>query len=306
MAKYIIATGIDASGYTDRRGAYDSLELALTCADGCGQGYKVFSGNTVIYEQQVAAKKIARKNSRVLGLAKEMTTQMKGTPSWFYSNIGCSRTFSTAFEKKNYKSNCATLANWILRKLNVTGAGQTFYGRKGGTIQWGAETEAAVKTMCDVFELNKTVDQALADGSLQPGDVCCYGHQHTNIYAGGDKWYESGTVYSGGSGAEGTPIRKFYGSTALHDWIISWVIRYNDSGYKAHQRTFRVQVGAYSKKANAKAFKAVMAKDGVPCIVKKYGSQYIVQAGLFSVPANGAAMAERIIGKKLPCMIIGL
>lgn len=308
---YIVAMGYNGKGYICTKGQYASAVSAIDAADGSGQGYKVYLDGRVFYQQQTAAKKITRSKSKVCQTAKDIIARIKKIISsghkWVYSNIGCSSTFSSAEANMNYKSNCATMANWVCRALKITHSGQYFYGKAGSVIQWrNPETQASVNERCHVFEVHKTVAQCLAEGALQPGDICCYARQHTNIYAGNSKWYESGTVYADGSGAEGTKLTKFYGATALPDWVISWVIRYNDLSYRPAKREYRVQCGSFAKKANAKELKKKLVAKKIPAIIVTVGNQYIVQVGRFEGLGNAVRMAEQMSIMNFQNMIVGV
>lgn len=287
--------------------SYASLFNAITSADLQGQGFKVYGGSEIVYEQVTSYKRLAKGKSQVLKAAKTMTEKMATISSWFYSNSGCSGTFNDAIKSQNYKSNCATLANWVCRKLKVTKAGMYFYGKAGSIIQWRSnETEEAVRESCDVIRIGMTVKDALALKVLQPGDICLYAKQHTNVFAGGGKWYESGTVYANGSGAEGTPLHKFYGATVLYDWVISWVIRYNDPNYKIKGRQYRVQCGSFAIRANAKVLGNKVKKAGLPVTITQVNGEYVVQVGLFSLLGNAVKMYQDIINAGFDCMIKGV
>lgn len=300
MAKYTV------KDYEVTNGSSDNLGIAIRVADNSGFGYRVYSGKTVVYEQALPAVTIKKADSKILAQAKVMTDKMKTFSDWFYSNSGCSAIFDTAIATKNHKSNCATLPNWIYRKLKITSLSEYFYGKMGGTIAWGEKTEKTIKSKCDVFPVNKTVAKALEDGILLPGDVCCYPKQHTNIFAGGTKWYEAGTVYGDGSSREGAPIKKFYGGTVLKDSVISWVVRWKDPAMKERTRTYRTQCGVFSVKANANNLKKRLNAAGFVVVIKKVGSNYVVQTGLYSVLNNAVNMYDKVTAAGFPCMIVGL
>lgn len=299
MAKYKVTNG-------ELVKEFSSLENAIAAADNSGQGYKVYNGTDLIYEQVTPNRRLVKSRSAVLAKAKEMTGGMAKIPGWYYSNSGCAGTYKSAISGAKYKSNCATLANWIFRSLKITKTGEYFYGKAGSLISWRGDTESAVKQKCDVFKVGVTVKRALDLGMLQPGDVCCYAKQHTNVYAGGNKWYESGTVYADGSGAEGTPLHKFYGNTVLYDWVISYVLRYDDPAYKVKGREFRIQCGAFTVKANAKALRDRLKKANIPVTIVTQGGEYIVQTGRFSILSNAIKRYQACVDAKFDCMIKGI
>lgn len=309
--KYVVATGLQDGVYIDKIGTYTDPTVAVKLADSHGQGYKVFYNKNEYYRQITPTVKISRANSAVCTAAKEIIDKIaeiiKSGKTWIYSNHGCSGTFNSAVKDNNLKSNCATLANWICRKLGITKANEYFYGKAGSTIQWrNVETQEDVYGKCDVFKVGKSVDECVNQGIIIAGDICCYAKQHTNVYAGGGKWYESGTVYANGSGAEGTKLTKFYGDTVIKDWDISWVIRYKDPKFKNATRQYRVQCGEYRLKDNANKMKAALIDKGFDSKIVKIGSHYIVQTGVFSVLGNATSYANRIIEAGLPCLISGI
>lgn len=57
---------------------------------------------------------------------------------------------------------------------------------------------------------------------------------------------------------------------------------------------YKVQIGAFSKKANATALEAKVKAAGFDTFVKKEGTLYKVQVGAFSVKANAEAMQKKL------------
>ena len=179
---------------------------------------------------------------------KKVKAQIKAKIVWIYSNSGTSGTFAAAERDKNYKANCATIANWCFRILGIFKAGMYVYGKLGGTLACSDETLAALKKHCTLVHVNgkKTVDMCIKDGWLLPGDVVTYVDiQHTNIYAGKGWWYDAGHAYCRESG-EGARFITWRGKTVYGDQRIAYII-----SYPKREKVYRVRVGIYKRAANA-------------------------------------------------------
>ena len=232
---------------------------------------------------------------------------------WRYSNHGCSGTFEAAEKNENFKANCATIANWCFRKLKVFKSGNYFWGKQGGTLVCSDATLAILKKNCKIIHVNgkKTVDQLLTDGTLQAGDILTYVNlQHTNIYAGGDEWYDAGHAYCKGSG-EGAKFQSWFGKTVYGDQKVAYIIRYN--GNEQKQTVYRVQVGAYANKKLAEEKAAYVTdltqydrienyrkkdhkvREGYSCFVD-HGSDgmYRVFCGSYTVRANAESRSQEL------------
>jgi N-acetylmuramoyl-L-alanine amidase len=66
---------------------------------------------------------------------------------------------------------------------------------------------------------------------------------------------------------------------------------------------YRVQVGAYSIKANADKLQAELKSKGIDCFVKQINGLYKVQCGAYSVRANADAMSNRLKALGYSCFI---
>ncbi len=67
---------------------------------------------------------------------------------------------------------------------------------------------------------------------------------------------------------------------------------------------YRVQVGAFSVRANADQQQARLRADGYESIIVKSGSLFLVQAGAFSVRANADALANELRGRGYDAVVI--
>ena len=216
---------------------------------------------------------------------KQMRADIKAGKVWRYYNSHTSGSFDAAERDQNLRANCATIANWALRKLKVFKAGNYFWGRLGGTLACSDVTLAVLKANCRLIHVNgkKTVGQLIKDGTLQAGDIVTYMDiQHTNVYAGDGKWYDAGHAYCKESG-EGAKFITWHGKTVYSDQRVAYIIRYkgNATPEPKKQTVYRVQVGAYKTKASADKRAAAVTKktkgiihegkkikDGYPCFVE--------------------------------------
>ncbi len=156
------------------------------------------------------------------------------------------KTFAEA-KKKTHYINCVQSISWGLRMTGDLDTAHSFYGNKG-KIVWQSDTKAYMKKKgWSILSSMKgmTVSSAIKKGLLQPGDIVMYQSiTHTNMYAGGEHWYDSGHAYSSQSG-ELAAIKKMYGKTVYGGQKISYVLR-KTSGIEPEKTTkYRVQVGAF-------------------------------------------------------------
>ena len=148
---------------------------------------------------------------------------------WEYHNPSkyLSEQWGKALENKKYACNCALLARWALKEAGLIPQNTSiFYGKLGGNISWGKGAKAEVQKTCELINVqNKTVKQLINSGDLLPGDIVTYvGLQHTNIYAGDNKWYDAGHAYCSGSG-EGALFNSWYGVGQYDNQKVGWIIR---------------------------------------------------------------------------------
>ena len=229
---------------------------------------------------------------------KQMREDIKSGKVWRYYNSKVSGTFDAAEKNENLRANCATIANWCLRKLKVFKRGNYFWGRLGGTLACTDATLAVLKANCRLIHVNgkKTVGQLIKDGTLQAGDIVTYMDiQHTNVYAGDGWWYDAGHAYCKSSETgEGAKFRTWYGETVYSDQRVAYIIRYkgNATPEPKKQTVYRVQVGAYNKKTNAdKRVAEVAQKSGFPCF-QEQTDMIRVYCGSFESQTNAKARVK--------------
>ena len=181
----------------------------------------------------------------------------------------------------------------------------------GGELVCGEETLKAIKAKCKVIHVagKKTVGQLISDGTLQAGDILTYINlQHTNIYAGGDTWYDAGHAYAKGSG-EGAIFQSWYGKTVYADQKVSYIIRYNGNAQPEPAPTpsviYRVQVGAYEKKGRATDCASTTQKrSGYACFTEKgTDGLYHVYCGSFEDKTNAWQRKDSLEKLSIPAII---
>jgi len=241
----------------------------------------------------------------------QMLADIKAGIRWKYSNTRkLSPTFAKARSSKNYYCNCAKMPLWALKMLGVVPENaEGFYGRRDGKLVFkSTETKKAIQAACDIIDINmkKTVNQAIKDGTLQPGDIVTYYNplQHTNIYAGNKKWYDSGHAYGGGSGE--APFKTWYGDTVYGGYKISHIIRLRGTKIVTTVDTtqYRVQVGSYLLKDNADNMFNIVKRTGLDVKIVQYDGEYIVQLeDLFSTRADAEKLAQTAAAKGIKTIV---
>ena len=233
----------------------------------------------------------------------QMQKDLANGKKWGYYNSKVSGTFAEAVANGNRRCNCATLPNWALKMIGVMDENATsFYGKKGGEIAWRkSATKAAVEKYCEVIKIgNKTVNKAMKDGTLKKGDIVTYvSMNHTNVYLGGERWFDSGHAYAHGTG-DGAWWETWYGETKYGAEKIGYIIRLRTP------LSYRVQVGVYNLKDNAINMLAKVKAAGFTADIVTVNNQYIVQVGgsLFQTLTEANALAARLDKAKFPTAVI--
>ena len=104
--------------------------------------------------------------------------------SWIYSNQ------STTIANK--RANCAITVNWALRKMGILNSNQKLYVSKQNNIK----NESVLKNhgLKCVYKGKSTMKNLVNNNKLKKGDIIFwYKTSHTNVYAGNEKWYDSGS-----------------------------------------------------------------------------------------------------------------
>ena len=278
-------------------GAFHDLELAKAEADRTGYNVYDASGKKIYPETaQDAGRSILKQCTK---FQKQLEKDIAAGKNWEYHNPSkyLEEQWANALKNNKRACNCALLARWALKEAGLIPQDtKIFYGKLGGTIQWGYGTKEAVTAACDLINIqNRTVQQLIDDGILRPGDIVTYVNlQHTNIYAGGGKWYDAGHAYCSGSG-EGAIYKSWYGDGKYNNQKVGYIIRPKAaSGAQTGECRYIVQAGAFKKKANAEAqLKAILAA-GFDAYISWAEGQYKIFAGAYEVKENAEAQVERL------------
>lgn len=271
-------------------GAFYSLENAKKCADE-NPGYYVYDGEgNRIYPEitQASGSNILEQCTK---FQKQLEADIKAGKNWEYHNPSkyLEEQWSNALKNNKRACNCALLARWALKEAGLIPQDtKIFYGKLGGTIQWGSGTKEAVTATCDLISVqNRTVQQLISDGTLQPGDIVTYVNlQHTNIYAGNGIWYDAGHAYCNGSG-EGAIFNSWYGDGKYNNQKVGYIIRPKAvQGEQTGECKYIVQAGAYTKRSNAEARVEKLKAAGFDVFIKFEDNFYKIQAGAYEKKEN--------------------
>lgn len=280
-------------------GAFYELENAKKCANE-NPGYYVYDGEG----NQVYPESVKESENKIVKQCEKFQAQLESDiasgKSWEYHNPSkyLEEQWSNALKNNKRACNCALLARWALKEAGLIPQDtKIFYGKLGGTIQWGSGTKEAVTATCDLINIqNRTVQQLINDGTLQPGDIVTYVNlQHTNIYAGGNKWYDAGHAYCNGSG-EGAVYKSWYGDGHYNNQKVGYIIRPkgNNESDKPTGEMYIVQAGAYTKRANAEARVQKLKAAGFDAFIKFEDNFYKIQAGAYEIKENAEKQVSKL------------
>lgn len=249
---------------------------------------------------------------------KAMQADNKARKQWTYTNNkSMSETFAEARQKGLRRVNCARGVTWALIEAGVLtyNPGQ-WYGKKDGTIIYKNKAiKAAIESKFDIRTIgNKTVAQCLKDGIIKAGDVVTYkaAFNHTNIYLGGNKWFDSGHAYAMGSG-EDAAFSQWIGDTVYGGYTVGCVLRMKAQALEptkpadapASKTMYRVQAGAFSNKANAQKHVALIKdKTGEDSFIDYADGLYKIICGSFSIKANAEQRVSVLQAKGISCFIV--
>ena len=73
-------------------------------------------------------------------------------------------------------------------------SGDRFYKHKTNTIKYSGDAKTKLQSkMLYINGNGKTAKTLINNGTLKAGDIVLwYNQQHTNVYAGNNKWYDAG------------------------------------------------------------------------------------------------------------------
>lgn len=283
------------------------LNLAKACADK-HPGYYVFDESGKAIYPVKTTNPVNPILEQCAKFQAQLTADLAAGKPWEYHNPSkyLEEQWANAIKKGKRACNCALLARWALKEAGMipqtTGI---FYGAKGGTIKWGSGAKEAVSKTCDIIKVQtKTVKELISSGELLPGDIVTYVDlQHTNIYAGGGKWYDAGHAYCSGSG-EGAKYKSWYGAGTCDGQKVGYVIRQKGSGSTTTSRQYTVQAGSYKSKANADKQAAKIKAAGFDAIVKPGDDgQYKIQCDVFKDRDLAEVLVKKLKAKGFPAII---
>lgn len=212
-----------------RLGMFHELENAKALANK-NWGYKVYD---IVNKTLVYAPKLTRTQEFVAEMVyidALMKDDLKAGKKWKYRNKNTSKnskTFDDARAKNNRYINCVSGVQWALIRSGAVPSDRKaiqWYGNRG--IVWcNSHAEADAKKYFHIIDVGKTVKQAIADGTLQPGDIITYKTlAHTNAYIGNGIFFDSGHAYCSGSG-EGAEFKAWTGSAKYNAYKVAKVLR---------------------------------------------------------------------------------
>ena len=245
------------------------------------------------------------KNELFLQALKTMNTTMKADikegKKWRYSNSGSKQahTFPKARETGKRYTNCVLAVWWGLRLAGIPDKALHWQGVKG---KIAFKDEAAKKEALKYFDLictkGKTIKQLYDQNLLCDGDV--FGGfpnmTHTCVYYGGKLSFDAGHKYCSGSG-EGAAYKKWIGSLTYKSGKPSHILRLKDRSH------YRVQAGAFTNLPEFNKNKAIIEKKGFPVAMVKEDNMYKIQLGYFSGKTNAKRFAEKVAKKGISVFV---
>lgn len=197
----------------------------------------------------------------------DVVADIKSGKKWTYTNkLKIADTFDQAEKKPLRRTNCARGVIWALIEADVlSGFVGGFYGKRGGDVVF--KTKAVKEEMLNHYIIvpvkgKKTVSQCLKDGTIKPGDIVTYySMNHTNMYLGDNEWFDTGHAYCNGPG-ENAVFKKWVGNTVYGTQKVGSVLR------PKKITVYRVQLGAFERKANADRQVRIIGDKGFKSVVE--------------------------------------
>lgn len=245
---------------------------------------------------------------------KTMQADNKAGKQWTYTNKkSIPATFDEARTKGTRRTNCARGVTWLLIEAGIlkSNPGQ-WYGKKDGTLVFKSKSaETAIKEAFDITKIgsvNKTVNQCIKDGTIKAGDIVTYkaSFDHTNLYLGDGKWFDTGHAYCKTPGEDAKFI-KWVGDTYYGGTFVGCVLRQKKKVEPAPTTLvmYRVQAGAFSVKANAqKCVELIKSQTGEDSFIDYADGLYKVICGSFSIKANAEQRVSVLQAKGISCFIV--
>ena len=185
---------------------------------------------------------------------KLVKADIKAGHQWKYTNKTSkkAKNFDEARSSGKYYCNCVDGVQWGLLKAGLAKSdGLAWYGQESTGMNWiGTNAKKNAEKYMTVKKYgSKTVKQLKASGELQPGDIVTYvSTSHTNVYLGGNKWFDSGHASCTTSGELAPYKASGWIRTKNYDnYKVGYVLRIKETV----KYVYRVRLGIYSVEANA-------------------------------------------------------
>jgi hypothetical protein len=243
------------------------------------------------------------KNEEFLKALKAMNSTVKADNAdghqWKYCNVKSrkGKDFADARKKGKYLINCVDGVVWALMCVGIKSV--SWYGGDGKIVWLNDHAKVDAKKNFDIISTGgKTVAWLEKNARLCDGDILLgyQGMNHTNVYYGNGKSFDSGHAYASGSG-EGAKIKKLIGSLAHKNSKVNYILRLKD---RAH---YRVQCGAYSDIGKFNEQVEIVEKKGFSTTKVVEEGLMKVQVGYFSGKTNAERLAEKVAKKKLDVFV---
>lgn len=235
------------------------------------------------------------KNEKFLKELKYMDSAMridnKTGHRWKYCNNTSKKAkgFESARKSGKYLINCVDGVQWALKAIGVKCL--SWYGGDGKIVWLNDHAKNDVEKYFDIIQTGgRTPKQMYDNMMLCDGDILLgyAGINHTNVYYGGQKSFDSGHAYASGSG-EGAEINKFIGSLSHRNTKVYYILRFKDR-YRAH---YRVQCGAYSDIGKFEEQLRKVEKAGYKATKVIEDGMMKIQIGYFSGKTNAERFADK-------------
>ena len=156
----------------------------------------------------------------------QVETDAKKRKKWLYLNQNTRNTFEQA-KKKGRITNCALYVDWALIDIGVMKAGERFYkgwntcGNKDCIKYRNTSQKKLGEYLKFIDAKGKKASTLIKSGDLVAGDIVLWkGHQHTNVYAGNNRWYDAGRQTNiVGSYSSSNFYFKTLGPVRLSTWM---------------------------------------------------------------------------------------
>jgi hypothetical protein len=244
-------------------------------------------------------------NEQFLEYLKYMNTTVKNDnqegKQWKYCNSTKKKAkgFDAARKAGKYLINCVDGPQWALKAIGVKCL--SWYGGEKCIVWLNDHAKKDVEKYFDIIETGGKTPKYMYDHMvLCDGDILLgySGMNHTNVYYGGEKSFDSGHAYASGSG-EGANIRKFIGALSHKNTKVYYILRFKDK-FRAH---YRVQAGAYTDINKYKAQEALIKQKGFAVKMVQEDNMYKCQVGLYSGKTNAERKVSQLKAKGIDAFV---